>query len=775
MSPEAIQAEQDQSNGVIISQSPITPTPTTFHTPAVAPSPQRSVSGSGWGASKFLKSVTLPSLGSVVANNNTNGSRSNSPAPRHSLDSLPVNSVPVPTAGPVERSSSPPPPTSLQTVIHAFRLPVTGRPSNTSTSNLPTSDPSQASENYGPPYPLCHTGWCLSRLKTTLDLWGCVKTEVVERVWTDGQIERRRLESGSNDGRAGTTFEVSGAVPITVERDTVGTLPTGSDIPPPVPSKRKIPNLWGMGKDVLDKAKAYGSGSPGSDSAVSTPTVPSSAGGSSFFGGVRRSFSGSAVATNATTPAVSVLDVKSAEPEPVTIVGESGMGTVKGPSLPKRNTGRLSAIFGVAQGEDSAPQAGAAALEETPVEKSTPEIHTDDAPSPEVSLGTSVSIDNFVTPSETPMLQASPNINDDGRMDGASADALSSAIQDHIVNASRDSTDLTTPVDMEPPTPTPNSIGFGATTGVSSKKPAHARNTSIASIISEGNTATPRPSTPVTSALSDSNGAAKTGSRPSTPGKSSIPPPVPRRAAARNAARTSIVIPAEQKQGGGGLDGVGEEPSTKEADATGNSDVQPEATKVDAESNAADETSKARVDADTIPLANDVQQETSGLTAPSSGNTTAPLGVSTVHDSSTELQDTATEFSAGDSLSAPASAKSPSTSLPIVEPPTPVSPSVPPSVVGIDDQPSSSFGNTRPRQASVVSTSSVYSPSVYTTNSGVNPPGFPEAETEHRDGKHAADAVKFYVGRESWEERAWLQLVEIRESMFWARLGGVRY
>ena len=102
----------------------------------------------------------------------------------------------------------------------------------------------------------------------------------------DGQIERRRLESGSVDGRPGPALEISGAVPITAERDTVGTLPAGSDIPPPVLLQRKIPNLWGMGKDVLDKAKAYGSGSPGSDSVVSTPTVASSAGRSSFLGGV---------------------------------------------------------------------------------------------------------------------------------------------------------------------------------------------------------------------------------------------------------------------------------------------------------------------------------------------------------------------------------------------------------------------------------------------------------------------------------------------------------
>lgn len=98
MSPEAIQAEQDQAHGVIASQSPITPTPATFQTPPVAPSPQRSVSAGGWGASKFLKSVTLPSLGSVVSGSGSSGGRSNSPAPRHSLDSIPT---PISSTGPL--------------------------------------------------------------------------------------------------------------------------------------------------------------------------------------------------------------------------------------------------------------------------------------------------------------------------------------------------------------------------------------------------------------------------------------------------------------------------------------------------------------------------------------------------------------------------------------------------------------------------------------------------------------------------------------------------
>ncbi|KIM21088.1 hypothetical protein M408DRAFT_111158 [Serendipita vermifera MAFF 305830] len=126
-------------------------------------------------------------------------------------------------------------------------------------------------------------------------------------------------------------------------------------------------------------------------------------------------------------------------------------------------------------------------------------------------------------------------------------------------------------------------------------------------------------------------------------------------------------------------------------------------------------------------------------------------------------------FSATPESSAPAP-------LPIVEPATSKSPSASSLPLSFDDTNEDlPVGHTRPRQASVVSSSSAYSPSVHTTNSGVNAPAFPGGEPEHRKGGHHDETAKFYVGRESWEERAWLQLIKIREIMFWARLRGVRY
>jgi hypothetical protein len=160
MSPEAIQAEQHQYQSLHIGQSPTTPIPTASQTPQTQ-SPQRTNSG-GWAATKFLKSVNLSSLSGSTGAGSASGSTT--PVTRASLD------IPPPSENlesfSLDRPPSPPPPTSLQTVIHAFRVPAQGR----SNGNPSSAVDAPSAENYGPPYPLCHSGWCLARLKTTCEL-----------------------------------------------------------------------------------------------------------------------------------------------------------------------------------------------------------------------------------------------------------------------------------------------------------------------------------------------------------------------------------------------------------------------------------------------------------------------------------------------------------------------------------------------------------------------------------------------------------------------------
>jgi len=166
------------------------------------------------------------------------------------------------------------------------------------------------------------------------------------------------------------------------------------------------------------------------------------------------------------------------------------------------------------------------------------------------------------------------------------------------------------------------------------------------------------------------------------------------------------------------------------------------------------------------------------------GNETAPpaLDIAPPTPSSADKGDNGRREVIGDrspvnGASATSTPRSLSVPLPEFDPPSPTSQPVPHLPTSIDG---ANTSTARPRQPSVVSTSSAYSPSVYTTNSGVNGPttgsaGEANLESEQKTRRQGKEYVKFYVGRETWEERAWLKLVQIRESMFWARLGGVRY
>jgi hypothetical protein len=92
-----------------------------------------------------------------------------------------------------------------------------------------------------------------------------------------------------------------------------------------------MPNLWDMGKDVLDKAKAYGDVSPGSEEASTASPASTSTGTSRFFGGVQPSFSGGAVMVGSTTPTEPTGERSSSES---TGKGTDLMGTVKAPRYP---------------------------------------------------------------------------------------------------------------------------------------------------------------------------------------------------------------------------------------------------------------------------------------------------------------------------------------------------------------------------------------------------------------------------------------------------------
>ncbi|KIM26875.1 hypothetical protein M408DRAFT_25134 [Serendipita vermifera MAFF 305830] len=366
-----------------------------------------------------------------------------------------------------------------------------------------------------------------------------------------------------------------------------------------------------MGRDALDKAKAYGSGRPGSDGAVVTPTTNSSTSAAGFLGGVRRTFSGSAVLPNSTRSAVSDPEKTTACNDNTAVAGEAGT---------------------------------------------------------------------------------------------AWAEALSTAIEGRLSSSKQGSVDVVSPLSPEPPTPTPSSIGFGSGTAAPSTRHSHVRNISIASIISEGNTVMPRPSTPST----ESKNAHKSGPTPQHRGCVGISEPAKTRWywGCNAAAKTGDTVTTSEAEPGASK--VDEESATKEGVDIREADAKPTDEVQEMRNGEASEPILPTFDA---PVAPSLSTERSMLP----------------NEQSTTLEPTSEEplFSATPESSAPAP-------LRVIEPPTPTSPSASPLPLFFDDanedlEPSP-VGHTWARQASVVSSSSAYFPSVYTTNSGVNEPAFPGGE-----------------------------------------------
>lgn len=82
------------------------------------------------------------------------------------------------------RSTSSPAPSEPPSQVYIFRL------ETTASSGLPVSLPI-ASQQQGAPartatiYPLCTSGWCLMRLRTTCSLWAFIRISVVEKIWEE--------------------------------------------------------------------------------------------------------------------------------------------------------------------------------------------------------------------------------------------------------------------------------------------------------------------------------------------------------------------------------------------------------------------------------------------------------------------------------------------------------------------------------------------------------------------------------------------------------------
>ena len=93
-----------------------------------------------------------------------------------------------------------------------------------------------------PMYPLCTSGWCLNRLRTTCNLWAFVRTGVMEKVWEEGSlVASRRTSVGETSSQSEPEKQQENSAP-----------------PPSIPPSRgRFGKLWerasSLGVGVVEK------------------------------------------------------------------------------------------------------------------------------------------------------------------------------------------------------------------------------------------------------------------------------------------------------------------------------------------------------------------------------------------------------------------------------------------------------------------------------------------------------------------------------------------
>ncbi|KAJ6487708.1 proline-rich protein, partial [Mycena sanguinolenta] len=169
----------------------------------------------------------------------TNGGNSWSASLKKTLAYTTPNGSPTP---PPRSLSRPPPPahndfSPYPPQIHIFRIATPLPPPQPMNPPTRTASPSpnlslnaltQSASAATTIYPLCTSGWCLARLRTTCTLWSFVRTGVVERVWEE---------------------EMPNILPTPPPAGDAGTGP------PPVPPRRR--GLWGMASKLGERAASW--------------------------------------------------------------------------------------------------------------------------------------------------------------------------------------------------------------------------------------------------------------------------------------------------------------------------------------------------------------------------------------------------------------------------------------------------------------------------------------------------------------------------------------
>ena len=553
------------------------------------------------------------------------------------------------------------PPSEPPTQVYIFRL-------ATSSSGLPAN---QARPTI---YPLCATGWCLNRLRTTCSLWAFVRTGIVEKIWEESAY----------------------IPPITSVNNSEPSSPT-SDKPPPPPPRRTrigIGALWGSvqrglsggkepEKEKIEESKPAPAAPPIPEKRRLPPPPPSH-------------------------PPINAPIPKLAQP-PVTqpATSQSPPPEVKStpPPLPQRSRTRDEHQRTPSQSGPPAlpPRASVAApvtngiTEETEAKEPTATT-TDEKPS---------------TPAPA---EEAPEMD--------RADSHDSFATAEYPPSSRPSSPATIPLPASgPSTPVQTETALPEVTpAVDASKEDSAVAPTPADVPASESTATeivaPVPTVP-------------------TPG---VPPPLPRRAAARTRP-TSVVATSppptiEAITEVNGVSNADSKPVEAPTEANGTSETPAETTKVEShepDSSITTETeTPSDVKAETEPKAiTDIEKSES--------------------DSATNTEVTKDHH--------------PQESLSVQ--PTPVATPLTPHFDDRASQSSVEKVSTSPAMVSEVDSTENHTIGVNGDMNGHGHEGSDEEDEEDElPGTYVTDAT--------WEERTWKEIVKLREDMYWARLGGRR-
>ncbi|TCD71905.1 hypothetical protein EIP91_000037 [Steccherinum ochraceum] len=378
------------------------------------------------------------------------------------------------------------------TQVYIFRL------AATSSSGLPVSLPispqQTGAQNRPTIYPLCTSGWCLMRLRTTCTLWAFVRTNIVEKVWEEEPLPPTVSAEPHRPSLMGSLGH-SGAPPSSTESPAT-----------PKKSRMGIGAIWGTMQRGLsgskgDESPKSATGKPEEQPVPEKNESPKPLPARRLPPPPPRHPPLSAPIPSSTTPTTATHDATERPATPVKL--PSGPP----PPLPARNRTRESRPSSLVVSKPPVVPESEPFVEATEVEHTSESAAAEgEKPmliSPPVQLTRSESHDSFTTPTE----ELSP------------------------ANLTRPSSPTTIPLPHSSPS-TPLAAEFGHSPDSSDKKDVDS---------AEQSATTERdPSPPPVAPGSEPETRPEQPPRPSGP--SNVPPPLPRRAAGR--ARSSVVPPA---------------------------------------------------------------------------------------------------------------------------------------------------------------------------------------------------------------------------------------